>query len=106
MGKAGRAETSTDPAPLSMIETVILLKPRDQWPKVHTFYENWPKWARRICQHIQPDHVSTEDLVNKLDAALRIPGVSNAWTMPIKNRIDMQTTGIRPRWGSRFTDAT
>ena len=95
LGKAGRAETSTDPAPLSMIETVILLKPKTQWPKVHTFYEQWPEWARAVCRHVQPDHSSTAELVEKLDAALRIPGVSNAWTMPIKNRIDMQTTGMR-----------
>jgi len=69
LGKAGRAETSTDPAPLSMFETVIVLKPH-------------------------PD-ISTDQLVDKMNAALQLPGVSNAWTMPIKARIDMLTTGIR-----------
>ncbi len=72
LGKAGRAETSTDPAPFSMMETVILLKPKAQWRKI-----------------------STDQLVTEMDDALRIPGVSNAWTMPIKNRIDMLTTGVR-----------
>ena len=95
LGKAGRAETSTDPAPFSMMETVVLLKPKSQWRKVATWYDNWPRWTRRICARITPDHISTEDLVNKMNEALRIPGVSNAWTMPIKNRIDMLTTGVR-----------
>jgi len=69
LGKAGRAETSTDPAPLSMFETVIVLKPHPG--------------------------ISTDQLVDKMNAALQLPGVSNAWTMPIKGRIDMLTTGVR-----------
>ncbi len=105
-GKAGRAETSTDPAPLSMIETVILLKPRDQWRKRDTWYSSWaPEWARSVLRHITPDHISTQDLVSELDAALQIPGASNAWTMPIKNRIDMQTTGIRTPVGIKIFGA-
>ena len=72
-GKAGRAETSTDPAPLSMFETIILLKPRSQWRA----------------------GITTEKLVDEMNARLSLPGVSNAWTMPIKARIDMLTTGIR-----------
>jgi copper/silver efflux system protein len=96
LGKAGRAETSTDPAPLSMLETVILLKPQSQWRKVDTWYSSWaPDWARRLLRHVTPDHISTEDLVAQMNEALRIPGASNAWTMPIKARIDMLTTGIR-----------
>ena len=95
LGKAGRAETSTDPAPLSMMETVVLLKPKSQWRKVATWYDQWPQWTRSLGQHITPDHISTDDLIAEMDQALRIPGVSNAWTMPIKNRIDMLTTGIR-----------
>jgi Cu(I)/Ag(I) efflux system membrane protein CusA/SilA len=95
-GKAGRAETSTDPAPLSMLETVILLKPHDQWRKRDTWYSAWaPDWAKSVFRRVTPDHISTEELVSRLDAALQIPGASNAWTMPIKNRIDMLTTGIR-----------
>jgi Cu(I)/Ag(I) efflux system membrane protein CusA/SilA len=95
LGKAGRAETSTDPAPFSMMETVISLKPKSQWRKVATWYDNWPRWTKSLCAHITPDHISTDQLVTEMNDALRIPGVSNAWTMPIKNRIDMLTTGIR-----------
>jgi copper/silver efflux system protein len=95
LGKAGRAETSTDPAPFSMMETVILLKPKSQWRKVATWYDRWPRWTRGLAGHITPDHISTDQLVSEMDDALRIPGVSNAWTMPIKNRIDMLTTGVR-----------
>jgi Cu(I)/Ag(I) efflux system membrane protein CusA/SilA len=95
LGKAGRAETSTDPAPFSMMETVVQLKPKSEWRKVPTWYDNWPRWTKRICGRITPDHISTEALVDQMDDALRLPGVSNAWTMPIKNRIDMLTTGVR-----------
>ncbi len=96
MGKAGRAETSTDPAPLSMMETVILLKPKSEWRSVDTWYSDWaPEWAKRIFRHITPDHISTEDLIEELNEAVKLPGVSNAWTMPIKARIDMLTTGVR-----------
>jgi Cu(I)/Ag(I) efflux system membrane protein CusA/SilA len=83
-GKAGRAETSTDPAPFSMMETVISLKPKSQWRKVATWYDNWPQWTKALCAHITPDHISTDQLVTEMNDALRIPGVSNAWTMPIK----------------------
>ncbi|MYG37089.1 MAG: efflux RND transporter permease subunit, partial [Gemmatimonadetes bacterium] len=72
-GKVGRADSATDPAPLSMIETTIALKPRSEW---------------------RPE-MTPERLVEELDAALRIPGLTNAWTMPIRSRIDMLSTGIR-----------
>ncbi len=72
-GKAGRAETATDPAPMEMFETVITLKPQEQWPAGMT----------------------TETLIADLDKALQFPGISNAWTMPIKARTDMLSTGIR-----------
>ncbi|MEX1666193.1 efflux RND transporter permease subunit [Zhongshania arctica] len=72
-GKIGRAETATDPAPLTMIETFIQLKPRDQWRKGMT----------------------TETLIKELDALVTFPGLTNAWVMPIKTRIDMQATGIK-----------
>lgn len=103
LGKAGRAETSTDPAPLSMLETVVLLKPRSEWRKKETWYSSWaPEWAKRIFRHITPDHISTEELVSQMNEALQIPGASNAWTMPIKNRIDMLTTGIRTPVGIKI----
>ncbi|MGC9999273.1 MAG: efflux RND transporter permease subunit [Bryobacteraceae bacterium] len=98
MGKSGRAETSTDPAPFSMMETIIVLKPQDQWRKVDTWYSGWtwaPRWLKAIFAHITPEHVSSEQLVDEMNAALAMPGVSNAWTMPIKARIDMLTTGVR-----------
>ncbi len=72
-GKAGRAETATDPAPSEMVETVINLKPREQWRK----------------------GVTLDSLTAEMDRALQFPGVSNAWTQPIKARIDMLSTGIR-----------
>ncbi|HET7292671.1 MAG TPA: CusA/CzcA family heavy metal efflux RND transporter [Vicinamibacteria bacterium] len=80
LGKAGRAETPTDPAPLSMMETTVVLKPKAQW---------------------RPG-VTHASLVAEMDAALRIPGTTNAWTMPIKNRIDMLTTGIRTPIGVKI----
>jgi Cu(I)/Ag(I) efflux system membrane protein CusA/SilA len=95
LGKSGRAETSTDPAPFSMMETIIQLKPKSGWRKTATFYDQWPRWLRPYLSHITPDHISTDQLVAEMDKALQIPGVSNAWTMPIKNRIDMLTTGVR-----------
>jgi Cu(I)/Ag(I) efflux system membrane protein CusA/SilA len=104
-GKAGRAETSTDPAPLSMIETVIQLKPRDEWRAVSTWYDGWPDWIKPLCRRISPDRLSTEELVHQMDQALRLPGMSNAWTMPVKNRIDMQTTGIRTALGLKIFGA-
>ncbi|CDH45512.1 efflux RND transporter permease subunit [Candidatus Contendibacter odensensis] len=76
-GKVGRAETATDPAPLSMIETVIQLKPRSEW---------------------RPG-LSTADLIAELDRSVKLPGVSNAWVMPIKNRINMLATGIKTPLG-------
>jgi len=87
-GKSGRMESSTDPAPFSMMETVVLLKPRSQWRKVGPF-----PWSRRITY---------DELVAVMDEALKIPGTTNAWTMPIKNRIDMLTTGVRTPIGIKI----
>ncbi len=81
LGKVGRAETATDPAPLSMIETTIQLKPQHEWTKGMT-----PK-----------------KLIDKMDAAIKIPGVTNAWTMPIKTRIDMLSTGIKTPVGIKIS---
>jgi Cu(I)/Ag(I) efflux system membrane protein CusA/SilA len=104
LGKAGRADTSTDPAPLSMLETVITLKPHAEWRRVPTWYSGWaPEWLKPIFRPITPDRISTEELVNQLDQALQLPGVSNAWTMPIKARIDMLTTGIRTPLGLKIS---
>ena len=82
-GKAGRANTATDPAPLDMYETTVTLKPHDQWRAGMT----------------------TERLVSEMDRAVRLPGVTNAWTMPIKNRIDMLATGVRTPLGVKVYGA-
>jgi Cu(I)/Ag(I) efflux system membrane protein CusA/SilA len=106
LGKAGRAETPTDPAPLSMLETVITLKPKSEWRRVDTWYSAWaPSWVRSILSHVTPDHISQEELVARMNAALKVPGVSNAWTMPIKGRIDMLATGIRTPVGLKVSGA-
>jgi Cu(I)/Ag(I) efflux system membrane protein CusA/SilA len=106
LGKAGRAETATDPAPLSMLETVVILKPRSTWRHVDTWYSSWaPEGVKRVLRHITPDTISTEDLVSEMNQALKIPGVNNAWTMPIRGRIDMLTTGIRTPVGLKIAGA-
>lgn len=103
LGKAGRAETSTDPAPLSMMETVVVLKPHDHWRRAQTWYTSWaPDWLLPVMRRFQPDYISTEQLVDQMNEALRIPGTSNAWTMPVKARIDMLTTGIRTPVGIKI----
>jgi Cu(I)/Ag(I) efflux system membrane protein CusA/SilA len=102
-GKAGRVESATDPAPYSMIETVIVLKPHDQWPKQARWYSSWaPQWLRDVFRRFWPDHKTTQELIygaGGLNERLQIPGIANAWTMPIKGRIDMLTTGVRTPLG-------
>jgi Cu(I)/Ag(I) efflux system membrane protein CusA/SilA len=106
LGKAGRAETPTDPAPLSMLETVITLKPRSEWRKVPTWYSSWaPDWAQSVLRRVTPDRISQAQLVAELDAALELPGVANAWTMPVKARTAMLSTGIRTPVGLKITGA-
>ena len=80
LGKVGKAETSTDPAPVSMIESIILLKPKSQWRK----------------------DVTKNDIIAELDAKLQIPGVRNGWTQPIINRINMLSTGVRTDLGVKI----
>lgn len=95
-GKAGRAETATDPAPLSMMETVVQLRPPLAWRARERWYSGWaPNWLRGLLRPFWPDRLSWDELVDEMDRALRLPGVTNAWTMPIKARIDMLTTGVR-----------
>jgi copper/silver efflux system protein len=95
-GKSGRADTSTDPAPFSMMETTLVLKPQAEWRGKGRWYSSWaPGPLKAILRHIWPDHISYEELIAKMDEAIQIPGNTNAWTMPIKGRIDMLTTGVR-----------
>ena len=102
-GKAGRAETATDPAPYSMMETVVTLKPHTEWPKRERWYsKRAPTWAQNILRRFWPDHKTTQELIygpGGLNEALQMPGIANAWTMPIKARIDMLTTGVRTPLG-------
>jgi len=106
LGKAGRAETPTDPAPLSMLETVITLKPKPLWRKVPTWYSAWaPSFLKVIFRRITPDHISQEALIAELDQALTLPGVANACTMPVRGRIDMLTTGLRTTVGLKISGA-
>ncbi len=102
-GKAGRAETSTDPAPFSMMETIVTLKPHDQWRHVETWYSEWaPNWLTPALRPITSNRISTEQLVEQMNGELQFPGVTNAWTMPIKARTDMLTTGIRTPVGIKI----
>jgi len=105
-GKAGRAGTSTDPAPLSMMETTILLKPEGAWRARPRFHSSWAPWLSDMLRPFAPDRISEADLIEELNAALQIPGISNAWTMPIKGRLDMLSTGIRTPVGIKLSGAS
>ena len=106
LGKTGRADTATDPAPLSMLETVVVLKPQSQWPPKQVWYSSWsPSFLLPLFRSITPDHVSVEELTSQMDAALKVPGLSNAWTMPIRGRTQMLTTGIRTPVGLKIQGA-
>ncbi|MBA3035936.1 MAG: efflux RND transporter permease subunit, partial [Desulfobacterium sp.] len=105
-GKAGRADTSTDPAPFSMMETTVILKPENKWRPKDRWYSSWaPEFLKKIMRPIWPDTISWEDLINEMDKALKIPGVTNSWTMPIKARIDMLSTGVRTPVGIKISGA-
>ncbi|MCG8531247.1 MAG: efflux RND transporter permease subunit, partial [Desulfovibrionales bacterium] len=135
LGKIGRADTSTDPAPLSMIETVIMLRPKVEYEMVDKkrFFSSWPNWAKTPLSLIWPEqvrigirhewrkrpidwffsqwpgflkapleallpthrHLTIQELMDDLEKAVTFPGLTNAWTMPIKTRIDMLSTGIK-----------
>jgi len=123
-GKIGRAETATDPAPISMLETTITLhRDESKWRKrpVERFYSGWPGWAQWLPEKLWPDErrITTDELVYGyelpesaigregvrvpgLNDALVIPGMANAWTMPIRTRIDMLSTGIRTPVGIKI----
>lgn len=142
LGKVGRAETATDPAPLSMIETTIVLWPKKEyemipvkrffsswpdwlkepltwiWPEVKKgkvlhewrkknitrFFSGWPEWLKKPLAWIWPEkrYLTMDELTEKLDRAVQFPGLTNAWTMPIKTRIDMLSTGIKTPVGIKI----
>lgn len=142
LGKIGRAETSTDPAPLSMIETTIMLRPEVEyemltkqrvfsnwadwikepllyiWPeevkgkilhewrkkKIERFYSGWPSFLKTPFTYIFPEerYITIDELADDLNSAIKFPGLTNAWTMPIKTRIDMLSTGIKTPVGIKL----
>jgi heavy metal efflux pump (cobalt-zinc-cadmium) len=102
-GKVGRADTPLDPAPLSMIETTVILRPEQEWPcRVEKKYkpEFLEPFLKKIFGHCR--RWTYEELISAMDSALQFSGVVNAWTMPIKGRIDMITTGIRTPLGIKI----
>ena len=107
LGKAGRAETPTDPAPLAMFETVVKLRPRAQW-RTRSVQRWWvgrtPDFIRPLLNRLQPEFVpmTREELVQEMNARLQMPGWTNAFTQPIRNRVDMLTTGIRTPVGIKI----
>lgn len=106
-GKAGRSETATDPAPLEMFETVVQLRPEKEWRHLEhrRWYSGWaPDWSKVGLRKIWPETrpMTWDELIEEMDQALQIPGLVNAWTMPIKGRIDMLTTGIRTPIGIKI----
>jgi Cu(I)/Ag(I) efflux system membrane protein CusA/SilA len=94
-GKAGRATTPTDPAPFSMVETTVLLKPESEWRPMRRWFSDYPQPLRWLFSIGLPEHITFEELQTEMDSALRFPGIPNIWTMPIRNRIDMLSTGVR-----------
>jgi copper/silver efflux system protein len=111
-GKVGRANTATDPAPFSMAEVTIRLKPHAEWPKLPRarWYSSWaPRGARRVLAVFWPEETTetTAELVERLDRAVHLPGWTNAWTAPARARMDMMSTGgVRTPVGIRVVAAT
>ncbi|MFO0794534.1 MAG: efflux RND transporter permease subunit [Candidatus Brocadiaceae bacterium] len=104
VGKIGRAETPTDPAPVEMFETVVALKPKEEWRKKkieYKFLNYIPSFIHPVFHWILPDErrITKQEIIREMDEATRIPGVANIWTQPIVNRIDMLSTGIRTSVG-------
>ncbi len=142
LGKIGRAETSTDPAPLSMIETVIMLRPEVEYEMISKkrFFSAWPTWLKKPLTWVWPEqvrggiihewrkkpidwffsdwpsvfkapiawmfpkerYITIDELADDLEQAVKFPGLTNAWTMPIKTRIDMLSTGIKTPVGIKI----
>jgi len=105
-GKVGRADTGTDPAPYSMAETTLRLRPRDEWPKIprHRWYSGWaPGPVQKVLRLIWPDATprTNAELIEELDKTASLPGWRSAWTAPARARMDMMATGVRTPVGIR-----
>lgn len=103
-GKIGRAETPTDPAPLSMAETIVLLRPQEEWEQVRQkrWYSDWPgdSWKapfRFFWPEMRPK--AWNELVQEMDAKTKLPGMANIWWMPVQTRTEMLSTGMRSNLG-------
>jgi copper/silver efflux system protein len=111
-GKVGRADTATDPAPYSMVETTIRLKPKSEWPLIpqHRWYSSWAPHGVKgalglVWPELRPE--TSAELVAKLDRATRLPGWTSAWTAPARARMDMMSTnGVRTPVALRIVAAT
>jgi copper/silver efflux system protein len=101
-GKAGRVDSPTDPAPFSMVETTVILKPESEWRAKDRWYSWLPDVLEWPFRKIWPNRITFERLQEEMDAQLRLPGLPNIWTMPIRNRIDMLSTGIRTPIGIKI----
>jgi Cu(I)/Ag(I) efflux system membrane protein CusA/SilA len=106
-GKVGRADTGTDPAPYTMAETTLRLRPRAEWPKLarERWYSSWaPAALARLLRPLWPDKTprSIDELIDELDHAVRLPGWTSAWTAPARARMDMMATGVRTPVGIRI----
>jgi Cu(I)/Ag(I) efflux system membrane protein CusA/SilA len=107
-GTVGRANTATDNSPMGMVNTTVVLKPEDQWRQVRQdrWYSSWaPDFLRAGFGKLWPETrpVTFEELVAEMDQKLQFPGFPNVWTMPIRNRIDMLTTGIKTPVGIKIS---
>ena len=95
-GKAGRANTSTDPAPFSMMETTVILKPESEWREKPRWYSSWaPEWLKAVLRPFWRDRISQEELENEMNAALQLPGHLQRVDHADQGRLDMLSTGIR-----------
>jgi len=106
VGKAGRVESALDPAPIGMIETIVLLKPEDAWRTipVDRFYDRWPAWLQRPLQRIWPDErsITKDEILEELRQKTDIPGVLPSWLQPIQTRIVMLQSGFRAMMGVKI----
>ncbi len=106
VGKAGRVESALDPAPIGMIETIVLLKPEAQWRKrpVDRFYKNWPAWLTPPLRYLLPEErfITKDEILDDLRRKTDIPGVLPSWLQPIQTRIVMLQSGFRAMMGVKI----
>ncbi|HZL16707.1 MAG TPA: efflux RND transporter permease subunit [Polyangia bacterium] len=112
-GKVGRVDSATDPAPITMVETTVQLRPPKEWRKKHhdRWYSSWaPSWLKPLFRPFWAEErpLTWEELTAEMNGKMQFPGWTNAWTMPIKTRVDMLTTGVRTPVGIKIfgTDLT